>query len=382
MSLLAHKIELRPTHEQADYLKRACGARRHCYNQLLAHFSQEGVKWSKAAAYEYYMRVLRVEFPWYTEVSSRVTRNAIDDLDRAFKHFFRRVKDKTKNPGYPVFKKKDVNDSFVMRESSKFDVEGRTLRIEKLGTRIDMRQKLRFTGKLKQATISKKAGKYYVSILVVTEDYHLHAPDKESVGVDFGIKDLAVLSTGEVIPANLALKKNLKTLKRRQRTLSRKVKGSHRRAIAKLKVARLHQRIGNQRQATLHELSDKLTREFKVVTIEDLNVSGMVKNHHLARAVSDAGFAELRRQIEYKAELRGVKVIIANRWFPSSKMCHACGQVHEMPLSQREMICDCGISIDRDLNAALNLHQYGLDALKPDLKRAPESCKSASSLVA
>ena len=382
MPLLAQKIELRPTPEQADYLNRACGARRHCYNQLLAHFSQEGVKWSKAAAYEYYMRVLRVEFPWYAEVSSRVTRNAIDDLDRAFKNFFRRVKAKAKKPGYPVFKKKDVNDSFAMREPSKFDVEGRTLRIEKLSTRIDMRQKLRFTGKTKQATISKKAGKYYISILAVTEDYNPHAPDKESVGVDFGIKSLAVLSTGEVLPANQSLKKNLRVLKRRQRNLSRKVKGSRRRAIAKLKVAKLHQRIGNQRQATLHELSDKLTREFKVITIEDLTVSGMVKNHHLARAVSDAGFAALRRQIEYKAELRGVKVVIADKWFPSSKMCHACGQVHDMPLSKREMACDCGSTVDRDLNAALNLNQYGLDALKPDLKRASESCKTVSLLAA
>ena len=327
------------------------------------------------------MTVLRVQFPWYSEVSIRVTRNAIDDLDRAYQHFFRRVKAKAKKPGYPQFKKKDIDDSFAMREPSKFDVDGRELRIEKLKTRIKMRQPLRFTGQTKQATISKKAGRFFVSILSDTDEYNPHTPDKPSVGVDFGIKDLAVLSTGEVIPANQKLKKNLKQLKRRQRNLSRTVKGSRRRAKAKLKVAKLHARISHQRQAVLHELSDKLTRTYKIITIEDLNVSGMMKNRSLARAVSDAGFVELRRQIEYKAAWRGVTVVIANRWFPSSKTCHVCGQVHNMPLSQRTMICDCGNVMDRDLNAALNLNEYGLDTLKPDLKRTQESGKTASAAL-
>lgn len=376
--LLAHKIELRPTPEQAEYLNRACGSRRHCYNQLLAHFSQDGVKWSKAAAYQHYMTVLRVDFPWYAEVSSRVTRNAIDDLDAAFKHFFRRVKAGIKPPGYPQFKKKDINDSFALREPSKFAVEGRQLRIEKLPSRIDMRQELRFTGATKQATISKKAGKFSVSILVETEDYNPHAPIEPSVGVDFGVKELAVLSTGETIPANQKLKKNLKTLKRRSRILSRKQKGSRRRAKAKRSLARLHQRISNQRAAVLHELSDKLTRTYQVITLEDLNVKGMVRNRRLARAIADAGFGELRRQIEYKAAFRGVTVVFADRFFPSSKMCHACGQLHDMPLEKREMVCDCGHVMDRDLNAALNLNEYGLDALKPDLKRTQEPGKTVS----
>ncbi len=376
--LIAHKIELRPTPEQADYLNRACGTRRHGYNQLLAHFSQPGVKWSKAAAYQHYMTVLRVEFPWYSEVSSRVARNAIDDLDAAFKGFFRRVKAKAKQPGFPKFKQKDVNDCFALREPSRFSVEGQELRIEKLKTRIKLRQPLRFTGTTKQATISKKAGRFFVSVLIETDDYNPHAPEQASVGVDFGIKTLAVLSTGEEIPANQTLKKNLKLLKRRQRNLSRKVKRSRRRAKAKLKVAKLHARIGNQRQAVLHELSDTLTRTYNVIAIEDLNVSGMTKNRRLARAVSDAGFGELRRQIAYKAAWRGVTVIIADRFFPSSKMCHVCGQLHDMPLSQRLMICDCGNVIDRDLNAALNLNQYGRDALKRDLKRTQESDKTGS----
>ena len=379
--LLAHKIELRPTAEQADSLARACGSRRHCYNQLLEHFSQKDVKWSKAAAYQHYIKVIRPAFPWYNEVSSRVTRNAIDDLDNAFKHFFRRVKLGQK-PGFPTFKKKGVGDSFALREKPKFDVDGRELRIEKLKTKIKMRQPLRFTGALNQVTVSMRAGKFYASILVETEDYSPHAPEKEAVGVDFGIKSLAVTSDGAVFPENNALKRNLKALKRRQRRVSRKQKGSNRRARAKLAVAKLHKRISDQRQAVLHELSDRLTRDYKVICLEDLNVKGMVKNGKLARPISDAGFGTLRRMIEYKAELRGVKVAFIGRFEPSSKTCFECGQIHEMPLSKRTMECDCGNVIDRDLNAARNILARGLDTLGPDLKRTQELRKTLGSPVA
>ncbi|MBK1649820.1 RNA-guided endonuclease InsQ/TnpB family protein [Rhabdochromatium marinum] len=375
--LLAHKIELRPTAEQADYLARACGSKRHCYNQLLGHFKQNGVKWSKAAAYQHYIKVLRPQFPWYNEVSARVTRNAIDDLDNAFKHFFRRVK-LGQTPGFPTFKKKGVGDSFALREKPKFDVDGRTLRIEKLKTRIKMRQTLRFTGTLNQVTISMRAGKFYASILVETQDYDPHAPDRESVGVDFGLKSLAVLSDGTEIPANQKLKANLKKLARKQRHLSRKQPKSNRQAKAKLAVAKLHKRVSDQRQAVLHELSDNLTRNYQVITIEDLNVRGMVRNRKLARTVSDAGFGTLRQMLTYKAELRGVELVVADRFFPSSKMCSACGQVHEMPLDKRTMECDCGNVVDRDLNAAVNLNEYGRAALLRDPKRTQEPSKTAS----
>jgi putative transposase len=375
--LLVHKIELRPTAEQADYLARACGSKRHCYNQLLAHFKQDGVKCSKAAAYPHYIKVLRPQFPWYNEVSARVTRNAIDDLDNAFKHFFRRVKLGQK-PGFPTFKKKGVGDSFALREKPKFDVDGRTLRIEKLKTRIKMRQKLRFTGTLNQVTLSMRAGRFYASILVETDDYNPHAPDKEAVGVDFGLKSLAVLSDGTEIPANQKLKANLKKLARKQRRLSRKQPKSNRRARAKLAVAKLHKRISDQRQAVLHELSDHLTRNWKVITIEDLNGRGMIRNRKLARAVSDAGFGTLRQMLTYKAELRGVELVVADRFFPSSKMCSACGQIHEMPLEKRTVECDCGNVMDRDLNAAVNLNEYGRATLLRDLKRTQESRKTAS----
>lgn len=374
--LLAHKIELRPTPEQQVYLDKACGSKRHCYNQLLAHFSKPENKWSKAAAYQHYIKVIRQEFQWYSEISSRVTRNAIDDLDNAFSHFFRRLKLKQK-AGFPRFKKKDLNDSFALRESTKFKVEGRELRIEKLKTKIELRQPLRFQGTAKQVTVSKRAGKYFASVLVETDEYDPKDVDrKPSVGVDFGIKALAVLSTGEVFEANQKLKTNLGKLAKLQRNIARKVKGSLRRARAKLAVAKLHFRIARQRQAVLHELSDYLTKTFDVITIEDLNVRGMVKNRRLSRAILDAGFGYLRQMIEYKAKLRNCLVVIANRFFPSSKMCSCCGRIKEdLTLADRIYNCECGLSVDRDWNASLNLDKYGRDSLQPDLKRTSERVK-------
>lgn len=376
--LLAHKIELRPTAKQADYLDRACGCRRHCFNQLLGHFKEDGIKWSKKAAYQYYINVIRKEFEWYNEVSSRVTRNAIDDLDNAFKHYFRRVKSgkpypkskhkKRYNPyGFPEFKKRGKHDSFALRESPKFDVIGRTLRIEKLKTHIPMRQQLRFVGKTKQVTITKQAGKYFASILVDTLDYDSKLDKQhESVGVDFGVKSLAVLSDGTTFDANQKLKASLTKLKRKQRKLSKKARGSNRYAKAKVAISKLHYHIANQRKAVIHELTDKLTKNYKVICIEDLHVKGMLKNHKLARAISDAGFGMFRTILEAKAVLRGCTVVAINRFFPSTKMCSGCGQLHDMPLNKRQMVCDCGLTLDRDHNAAINIDRNGRDTLQLD----------------
>ena len=368
--LLAHKIELRPTQQQADYLDRACGSRRHAFNQLLAHFNQDGVKWSKKVANEKYKQ-LRLEFPWYAEVSQRVTRNTVDDLHNAFSHFFRRVKNGEK-AGYPKFKKRGLHDRFSLREKPKFDVDGRTLRIEKLKTRIKMRKELRFTGTPCQVTISKRAGKYFASILVDTQDYDTKHPERESVGVDFGIKDLATCSDGQIFAANQKLKHSLKRLAKKQRALSRKTKGSNRYAKARQAVAKLHYRISNQRLAVLHEVSNYLTAKFKLITIENLNVKGMIKNHKLARAISDAGFGMLREFIEYKAYLRGCQVVIADRFFPSSRKCSVldCDYINDnLTLSDREWQCpDCKTTHDRDRNASWNLDNFGRDTLQLDLK--------------
>ena len=376
--LLAHKIELYPTPYQREHLDQACGSRRHCFNQLLAHFKQEGVKWSKAAAYKAYKQ-LRVEFPWYAEVSARVTLNAIDDLDTAFKHFFRRVK-QGKKPGFPRFKKRGLGDSFAFRATSRFAVDGRWLRIEKLSTRLKLAQQVRFKGTHRQVTISRSPdGRYWVSILVEATNYDsTPAPAGSAVGVDLGVAKLATLSDGTEIPASQPLKKGIQKLRKWQRRLSRKVKGSNRRARTKAKVARIHQRVKRQRQATLHELTNRLTRDYETVAIEDLNVRGMVRNHKMSRAIHDTGFGTFRSMLEYKARLRGGRVKVVDRFFPSSKTCSACGAIKSaLSLSERQFCCDaCGSVRDRDYNAAVNILNYGEDTFRPTTKRTEERSKT------
>jgi putative transposase len=358
--LLAHKIELRPNPEQEQFLLQSVGIRRFTYNSLLAFFKEDGVKYSKATA-GLKLKELKAEFPWLSDVSSRTSRNVIDDLDAAFKRFFRNVKAK-KKPGFPKFKKKGIGDSFSVREQEKFSICGHELRIEKLKSKIKMRQECRLIGTPKQCTISYRAGKWFASILVDCTETPWKPIDsslrKPSVGVDVGIKSLAVLSDGTVIGASQPLKKKLKTLAKLQKKLARQKIGSNRRADTKRKIQRLHYFVTEQRKAILHNLTDHLTRNFDRICIEDLNVAGMVKNRKLARAISDVGFGEFSRQLEYKSFFRGCELVKADRFFPSTKMCSQCGCLHDMPLSKRTMECDCGLSLDRDENAAINLANY------------------------
>ena len=380
--LLAHKIELRPTEEQKQYLLKAFGIRRHCYNQLLAHFSNPENKWSKKAGYEYYIKYLRQEFPWYKDVSIRVSRNAIDDLDKAFKHFFRRVKEASKEVGFPTFKKHGINESFALRESVKFSVSGRDLRIEKLQSVIKMRQPLRLIGFPKQVTISTRAGKFFASILVEvnhSKDY-LQYENKRYVGVDLGVKNLATFSDGTVFPENQALKDDLKRLTKAQKQLSRKQRGSNHYADLKERVSKLHYLISCKREHVLHELTTYLISNYDVICIEDLNVSGMVRNHKLARAILDAGFGMFREMLEYKARLNDKQIVTIDRFYPSSKTCSQCGVIKDdLTLSDRTFTCKCGLSIDRDLNAAMNILECGRHRLEGDLKRTKEASKTQPS---
>jgi putative transposase len=355
--LLAHKVKLSSTAEGAEYLRRCIGVRRFSDNALLAHFGQRSVKWSKAAAYAFFLKHVRQ--PWMAELKSRAPRDAIDDLHNAFQHFFRRVKAGEKKKGFPKFHKKGVNDSFALREPAKFDVNGRMLRLEKAPGLFRMRQALRWFGKTKSVTISERAGKFLASILVEVEAEFLNTGNG-TVGVDFGVRKLAMVSTGEKVTANQKLKANLRRLNRRSRNVSRKQRGSNRRARAKLALAKLHKRIADQRTAVLHEVSDMLTRRFGTIVIEDLAVKNMLKCRNRARAIADAGFGALRRMIENKAALRRCKVVIAQRFFSSSKTCSCCGVIKEDLDGEEVFRCDaCGLVVDRDLNAAINLGRHG-----------------------
>ena len=210
--------------------------------------------------------------------------------------------------------------------------------------------------------VSRRAGRWYASLTVEREDKPVTKPPQGgTVGIDLGIKTLATLSDGTVIENPRCLAASERRLKRAQKALSRKTMGSKRRAKARAKVARIHAHVANQRQDAMHKATTWLASTFSEICIEDLHVAGMVKNHRLAKAVSDAAFAEFRRQLEYKTARTGARLHIVDRWYPSSKTCSRCGSVKaKLSLSERVYRCDaCGLSIDRDLNAAINIKVAG-----------------------
>ncbi len=322
------------------------------------------------------------------EVTKNAPQMAIILLGQAFKNFFAgRAK-------YPKLRKKGLHDRFSLT-NDQFSVDGSRIRIPNLGW-VRMRETLRFTGKIMSATVSRVADRWFVSITVDTPDSPPlpKAENQGAVGVDLGVSALATLSTGESIAGPKAHKALLSRLQRLSRSLSRKVKGSENRKKAKLKLARLHARIGDIRKDALHQLTTDLTRRFHTIGIEDLNVRGMVKNRHLLRAVADMGFFEFRRQLEYKAVQRGAMITVADRWYPSSKTCSDCGHKLEalsLSLSVREWSCPaCGSIHDRDVNAAINLKNLAVSStvsacgeegsgLGRKLKTKPASAKQESS---
>jgi putative transposase len=366
--ILAHRIALDPNNQQATYLKKACGVARFAYNWALAEWKRQYEAWkadntlpkpTEAALRRQLNAIKREQFPWMLEVTKCAQQQAIIHLGQAFQNFF------AGRASYPKFRKKGVHDRFTLT-NDKFDIDGSRIRIPKLGW-VRMREPLRFAGKLMSATISRVADRWFVSITVDTPDTS-HLPKAESqgaVGVDLGVSALATLSTGEVIPGPKTHTTLLTRLKRLSRSLSRKQKGSANRAKARIKLAKLHARIANIRADALHKLTTDLTCRFHTICIEDLNVRGMMKNRYLARSIMDMGFFEFRRQLEYKAAMRGGVVVVADRFFASSKTCSACGhKLDALSLSVREWVCpDCGTIHDRDRNAAKNLLAYGLAIL-------------------
>ena len=366
--IIAHKIALDLNNTQATYCQQAAGTARFSYNWGLAEWNRQYQIWkqdnsqqkpTEAALRRQLNAIKRIQFPWMLKVTKNAPQMAIIQLGEAFKNFFAgRAK-------YPQFKKKGKSrDSFTLT-NDQFSVEASRIRVPHLGW-VRMRESLRFKGKILAATLSRTADRWYVSISVETEDKS-HLPKAENqgvVGVDLGVKALATLSTGEVIAGTKPLKKLLNHLKRLSRSLSRKVKGSKNRDKAKAKIAKLHARIRFIRQNTLHQLTISLTRRFSMIGIENLNVKGMVKNRKLSRAISDMGFFEFRRQLEYKTQMRGGIVVVADRWFPSSKTCSACGEIQNLlSLSVREWQCsNCQTLHDRDINAAINLATYAMSS--------------------
>jgi putative transposase len=365
--LIAHKIALDPNNAQATHLARAAGVARFAYNWALAEWNCQYAahqadparpRPSQLSLRRQLNAIKRENFPWMLEVTKCAPQMAIIQLGDAFTNFF------AGRARRPAFRRKGEHDRFTI-SNDQFCVEDRRIRIPNLGW-VRMRERLRFVGRIVSATVSRAAGRWYASITVDAPDLPLPpAENQGTVGVDLGVSRLATLSTGEVVTGPKALRAMLARLRRLSRALSRKVKRSRNRAKAKLKLARLHTRIGNLRRESLHQLTASITRRFHTIGIEDLNVKGMLGNRHLARAIADMGFRELRRQLEYKALWRGGQVVVADRWYASSKSCSRCGYMLEtLPLAQRSWTCPgCGTTHDRDVNAAINLKNMAMSSI-------------------
>jgi putative transposase len=385
---VGHRIRLDPNNAQTTYLARAAGIARFAYNWALEEWVRQYQAWridptlpkpNETALRRQLNAIKRKQFPWMLDVTKNAPQMAIMQLGRAFENFF------AKRAAFPVFRRKGRDDRFTL-SNDKFRIKDKHIRIPKLGW-VRMRENLRFAGHIVSASIQRVADHWYASITVNTSDHSLPPAESQgAVGIDMGITALATLSTGEKYAGPKSLRTLLKRLRSLSRGLSRKVLGSCNRTKARLKLARLHERIANIRRNGLHEISTHITRCFHTIGIEDLHVKGMMANGRLARGVADMGFRELRRQLEYKSVWRGGQVVIADRWYPSSKLCSCCAyRLEALGLGTREWICPgCGSQHDRDVNAAINLRNMAVSSTvsacgeegagvgrKPEAKPAP-----------
>ena len=376
--LKVHKIRLSPNLKQKIYFAKACGVARMAYNWALSEWEQqykEDKKPSEVALRKQLNAVKAKEFPWMLEVTKNAPQQAIKNLGIAYNNAFHRQKTgqqtgSDKNPyGFPRPKKKFINDSFradngpPCKGADAVPVEGKKIKLSKIGW-VRMAETIRFGGQIKSVIISRQADKWFAAISVDTEDV-LNKRRADSIcGIDLGIKHLVTLSDGTKKEGAKALNILLKKKQRLHRELCRRKKGSANRCKTRLKLAKLETRISNTRNDAHHKATTDIVLHNKVIAMEDLNVKGMLKNHKLARHLTDQAFGEFKRQIEYKADWYGSKMAYVDRFFPSSKTCNACGSIKEdLRLSDRLFICpDCGYEADRDVNAAKNIRDNAVMA--------------------
>lgn len=356
-----YKFRLYPKKDQIDFLTRQMGHCRFVYNKLLeiakTNYEAEGKKWNY---YEYkkLLPKLKEEFPFLKEANSQSLQETVKWLDRAFKNFFeRRAK-------FPQFKSKRKTNSVSIPQH--FTINGNKVKIPKLKKPLRFIKHREIEGEVKSISITKTpTGKFYLNVLVNREIKPLPKTNNV-VAIDVGIETFCTLSSGEKIkkPKHLILSE--RKLKKIQRHLSRKEKGSRKYTKLKKRIANLHEKIKHQREDFLHKLSSQIIGDNQAIVVENLNVKGMLKNHKLAKHIADASWYKFISFLEYKTTLYGRKLIKADTFYPSSKLCSVCGYKNEnLTLSDREWTCPvCGTKHDRDLNAAINLLKVGLTSLK------------------
>jgi putative transposase len=361
-----YKTELDLNNEQRTACLKHAGCARFAYNWGLARcqeaYRTTGKSRSAIDLHKELNALKQTDFPWMYEVSKCAMQEALRNLEQAYKNFFRKVKLKKQGKwkgklGFPTFKKKSqAIGSFRFTGSIK--VLPDAVQLPRLGLlRLHEHHYIPTDAKVLSATVSEEAGRWYVSVQM-EEDGEQPVPTAPSaIGVDLGIKTLATLSDGTTFANPRALKQAQKRLRRLERQKSRRKKGGANRKKTCRKLAKQHARISNIRKDATHKLTTYLCKNHALVAIEDLHVAGMLKNHHLAQAISDSNFGEIRRQLEYKASWHGTRLVTIDRWYPSSKTCSDCGWIDsDQDLSDRTFICPhCGLVIDRDHNAAINI---------------------------
>ena len=365
----AHKIRLHPTPEQANYFARAAGTARFVFNWALAEWKRQyeaGEKPSALALKKQFNAIRRAQFPWSYEVTKCAIEGAFMDVAAAFKNFFEGRKAGRKT-GYPKFKSKKRSRQSFYLANDKFTVGDHWIDVPKLG-RVNMAEKVRFTGKILSARISKTADWWFVSITVEMPDA---VPENAhpSVGIDVGLNRLATLSDGRRYENQRPLHHLLKKLRRLNKELARRMRGSKNWQKTKSKLGRLHYRIACLRSDLLHKLTTEVSKTSSLVAVEDLHVKGLVRNRCLSRSFSDAALGKLLDLLESKVPRAGGVLVQVGRFYPSSQLCHCCGSRRaDLTLDERIYVCansDCGYTGDRDENASLNILQEALRLVGP-----------------
>ena len=372
----AVKVALDPSPAQERLLLSHAGAARFAFNAGLAHVKAsieagEKPEWSLYGLRRWWnankdtLAVSDDGVIWWGENSKEAYSSGLEALAKGLTNWSKSRKGdrKGRRVGFPRFKAKDRATPRFAYTTGVFGLiqgDPKALRLPRIGRVHCMEDVTARVGdaRVLRMTVSKRAGRWYAALTVERDDKPVTKPPRGgAVGVDLGVKTLATLSDGTIINNPRCLAASERRLKKAQKALSRKVKGSRRRAKARAKVARLHAHVANQRQDAIHKATTWLAGTYSHISVEDLNAAGMVKNHHLAKAVSDAAFAEFRRQLEYKTAKTGARLHVVDRWFASSKTCSKCGRVKaKLSLAERVYRCEhCGLVMDRDLNAAVNI---------------------------